>query len=133
MRYDNKEINDTGLRKSLKDNLPIYLENLVRSKNSILFDIPESTFQPDPSDKEKATCSIPEHRLTRGYPLDSQDIDIARLNQWFSAGPWEGYNTVSRKIDRFWIAFGAPQVEPLFENVVIFTIIMSSVSVSDEV
>ena len=102
----------------------------MRSKNSILFDGPESTLRPDSS--EGIEYSVSAHRITRDFPLDEQEVNIARLNQWFNSGPWGKNRKVSCKIGRFRIAFGAPQVEPLFGNTVAFTITMPSVSVSDE-
>ena len=131
LNYDGKEISDRGLRGSLKDNLSVYLDLLVHSKNSILFNVPEFTLRADP--RETIGYSISAHRISRGYPLDDQEIDIARLNQWFNSGPWGKNETVSRKIGRFWITFGAPQVEPLFGNTVMFTITMPSVSVPEGV
>ena len=108
-----------------------YLEILTRSKNSILFDIPEFGFQPESSDR--FGYSMSRHRPTQDYPLEDQALDIARLNLWFNTKPWDQGNTVSRKVGRFGITFSTPLVEPLFGNIVIFTVIMSSITVFDGV
>lgn len=119
------------LRNSLKFHLREYLKHLANGRNSILFDIPEFGFQLDLWDKDRPGYSMSKHRLTRDYPLEDQITDIARLNQWFNTTPWDQGDTVSRKAGRFEITLEPPLVEPIFGNIVVFTLIIPTIIIFD--
>ena len=105
-----------------------YFIDLQETKNAILFDLPHFGNKPC---SPRVGYAISAHRITKGYSLEyypmNEHIDIPYLNLWLSTEPWfNGATTVHERGDCE-VTLGAPQVEPLFDRKVMFTVIITSI------
>lgn len=116
---------DTG--DALEFYLAKYLVFLESTNNHILYDLPH--FGAAKSYEPKTDCATSRHRVTREYPVERYpppaDVSIPHVNQWFA----QGWKTAKRCLGQtLEIEFGAPHIEPLCSEEVLFIINMPCIT-----
>ena len=125
---DSKQLRGTEKGDVLKLYLDKYFQDLTSTQHNILFDLPQFNDSLGDKDPQYLGKHRPTHQFTPmgEYPGDSLETEC--INKWIIS-QWKPPKITEHS--SFKLVFGRPNIEPLFEDVVVLTVNLSSITFFD--